>query len=218
MRGGEIIVAQVQVTKIQMRRGPASDLPNPTLDDGEIGFTTDLGRLFIGQVSPTLGQPNYNRATFPFQNVEVLSENSPLDTILAPVISDNQQGFIISVPLIQTASFLHFQTYDSTNTPQDFYVDLVAGGGCNADVHYFVYDPSNNPIRIGRLHVVWNNLMVGSPLCTDEAEVPVGSLGDIQWTATLIGSLGHQHVVLEYINNRSDTPSVYFRLDRPLVP
>src|ERR1700749_3647445 len=56
----------VSITKIQLRRGNASDLPGaPTsvspllfatgLDEGELGYTTDTGRLFIGigQDTPT---------------------------------------------------------------------------------------------------------------------------------------------------------------------
>ena len=94
-----------------MRRGPASDLPNPTLDDGEFGFTTDTGRLFIGQESPTNGQPNYNRVTFPYQNVEVITETVPL-SLFSPAIQDNQLGFIASVPLTESGSYLPFQTYN----------------------------------------------------------------------------------------------------------
>lgn len=209
-------MATIQISKIQMRRGPAADLPNPSLDDGEFGFADDVGRLFIGQDSPTSGQPNFNRVVFPYQNVEVLTESSPLGQILAPVISDNQQGFVAAVPLVMSGSSVTFQVYDSTDTPQDFYVDLP-GSGANAIIQYYVFDPDNNSIRVGRLYVLWNTTMVGPPLCTDDAEVAVGDLTDIGWSALLIGSIGNQHIVLQYTNTTGAIATVYFRIDRPAI-
>ncbi len=207
----------IQISKIQMRRGPAADLPNPSLDDGEFGFADDVGRLFIGQASPTNGQPNFNRVTFPYQNIEVFTENSPLGSLLQPVMSDDQEGFIAAVPLIITGSFTTLQTYDSTHTAQDFYVNLVAGSGANAQLSYFVFDNSNNPIRTGTMSILWNTLMVGPPLLTDEAEVAVGSLSDIAWRAVLTGSLGNQHVIIQYTNSTSDVLSVFFAIERPAL-
>lgn len=207
----------IQISKIQLRRGLAADLPSPSLDDGELAFTTDLGRIFIGQNSPTLGQPNFNRVTFPFQNVEVFTENSPLGTLLQPVISDNQQGFIQAVPLSITGSPLNFQTYDSTNTAQDFHVNFAAGLGVNATFYYYIYDVSEDPIRMGKINILWNTNMAGPPLYSEESEVIFGNITDIQWTVALIGSMGNQYVVLKYVNLTSGTPTVYFRIDRPLT-
>jgi hypothetical protein len=207
----------IQISKIQLRRGPASDLKNTNpLDDGELGFTNDIGRLFVGQNSPTNGNPNYNRSGFPYTNIEILTENSPLGEIIGPVFNDNQQGYLISLPLTITATFNNLQIYNSSNIATDFYIDLP-NGGANANLNYFIFDSDNNSIRNGKLCVVWNTTMVGSPLCTDIAEVYTGGLDDIQWTATLVGSIGHQHVVIQYINQTSNTPIVYFRLDRPLI-
>ncbi len=202
----------IQISKIQMRRGPSSDLPSPTLDDGEFGFTTDLGRLFIGQASPTLGQPNYNRSQFPFQNIEVLTENSPLSAIIG---GDKQEGFFVSLPLTVTASYLTLQINNPTYGPQNFYVD-VGGFGSNAIINYFVFDSSNHPIRVGRLSILWNTTMIVPPLCSDDAELLIGNITDLQWTATLVGAINSQHVELQYINNTSGNLTVYFCVDRPL--
>ena len=63
-----------QITRIQHRRGNESDLPQ-SLGDAELGFTTDTGRLFIGaEYHPIAGQ----RAVFPYKNIEILTEYSPL--------------------------------------------------------------------------------------------------------------------------------------------
>lgn len=208
-----------QISKMQLRRGPAADLPGasstPGLDDGELGFTTDSGRLFVGQNSPTLGEPNYARVAFPYQNVEVLTENSPLDVIMQPLIADNQDGFIPSIPLIETGTFTTLQVYDTSHTAQNFHVEF-SGIGANSTINYFIFDSSDNPIRLGQLTVVWNTNMVLGPLITDEATVMVGDQSEIQWTAILAGSMPSQYVLLQYINTTGDTPTVYFCLERPL--
>ena len=87
-------------------------------------------------------------------------------------------------------------------------------------MRYFVYDSSNNPIRQGTLNIIWNTTFTGPPLCTDDALVASGTLyTDIQWEATLVGSLPNQHVILQYINQGSESGAiVYFRIDRPLLP
>lgn len=203
----------IQISKIQLRRGPASDLPVPSLDGGELGFTTDLGRLFIGQLTPVTGNPNYNRGSFPFQNIEVLTENSPLGAVLAPTLADNQQCFLAPTPLIATNTLTTVQVLDSSDVAQDYHLDLL--GTVNATIHYHLFDSVHHAIRVGKLTVLWNTTMVGAPLCSDEAE----SVGDptlFKWAATLTGSLSNQHVVLQYVNQTGSNTTMLFRVDRPL--
>jgi len=222
----------IQISKIQLRRGEEGDLPGmpsslsplaftPCLDTGELGFATDTGRLFIGQNSPTDGQPNFNRIDLPYQNIEVLTENSPLPIILRPVIGDNQQGFITSLPLISTGVFTTLQVYDLSGVAQDVYLDLLGVGACVV-VWYFVFNSSNNPIRLGQLGIVWNPTMVGAPLLIDLGHAATGDELEIEWSAIVTGSIGDQHVALQYINHTTidgapDTPIVKFRLDRPMA-
>ena len=66
------------------------------------------------------------------------------------------------------------------------------------------------------MNVLWNTGMVGAPVFYDDND-NTGIGADISWTATVIGSIGNQHVILQYINTSGDTPTVYFRIDRPLV-
>lgn len=207
-------MATVQLSKIQLRRGVEADLPgagfSSGLDDGELGFTVDSGRLFVGISAPTSGMPNFNRADFPYQNIEVLTENSP-GIALRPLLADNQAGFFASVPLTITASYLTLQTYDPSAVPQDFILDLPLSG-VNAIIWYYVFASNHDAMRQGTLNVVWNSSMVGSPVLLDTPVLAVGSLSDLQWTATYDGT----HVVLQYINQTGDTPIVNFRIDRPL--
>jgi hypothetical protein len=80
----------IQISQIILRSGPSVDLPGaptsltplafgPGLEPGEAAFMTDTGRIYIGH-DPSQGQPNFQRAVFPYQNIEVLTENS-LDTL-----------------------------------------------------------------------------------------------------------------------------------------
>lgn len=189
----------IQISKIQMRRGLIADLPTPSLDDGEFGFTTDTGRVYIGWADQSV-------------NVEVFTQNTPIGIITQPVLADNQIGFYVSTALSQTGSFLPLQTLVSA-IAQDFYLDLAGNGVC-AFVYYSIYDTTAAYfIRMGRLTILWNSGMSGSPLCSDDAEVAIGDISDIQWTATLISG---PHVILQYTNAYTDNLVVYFRIDRPL--
>lgn len=213
-------MATVQISKIQLRRGPASDLPGQPsgtppsfpagLDDGELGFTTDTGRLFVGQVTPVNGMPNYKRQSYPYQNIEVLTENSPLGAILAPTLGDNQATFLTAVALGNNTGYL--QVNDSSGNPETFYLQFSATG-VNALVRYFVFDHVGNAIRLGTLSVVWNSTMATPPLCTDEAEVTSGNIADLSWSAVSTGN----GVALQYKNDSGNPLQVMFRLDRPVL-
>ena len=122
------------------------------------------------------------------------------------------------MPLLITGTLTNFQTFDSTNTAQDFHVNFAAGQGVSAKFEYFIYDTGQNAIRSGVIDILWNTTMVGPPLYSEEATIFVGDITDIQWTAALTGSMGNQYVVLQYTNLTPTTATVYFRIDRPLLP
>lgn len=207
-----------QISKIQLRRGLESDLPAADLDDGELGFTTDTGRLFIGQLSPSGTGVLLSQA----DTVELFTSNTP-PAAFQPQIRDNQFGFFAAVPLSDDNSVHTLQVYDQTMTPQDFHFDLSGGANPNANavIHYFVYNFNVNwvAIRQGTINLLWNHLM-GSPVCNDTSVVGVGVTGDLLWTAAVVGSSPNQHVVLQYQWNGgpyTEPGYVFFRIDRPNV-
>lgn len=207
-----------QISKIQLRRGLESDLPAADLDDGELGFTTDTGRLFIGQLNPSAIGVLLSQA----DTVELFTPNTP-PAAFQPQMQDNRFGFFASVPLTDDNGVHNLQVYDQTMTPQDFNFDLSGGANPNANavIYYFVYNFNVNwmAIRQGTINLVWNHLM-GSPVCIDTSVVGVGVTGDLQWTAAVVGSAPNQHVVLRYQWNGgpyTEPGYVFFRVDRPNV-
>ena len=68
-------MATVDVAKIKIRRGTNTDRLKVTLDSGELGFTTDTQRVFVGDGTSlgglVVGNKNYNsgsRLTTPISN------------------------------------------------------------------------------------------------------------------------------------------------------
>ena len=217
-------MATTQISKIQLRRGESFDLPGrpsslspltftPGLDTGELGFTTDTGRLFIGQNSPTGGQINFNRIDFPYRNIEVLTESSPPNLLQVP-LKDNRYGFIRSAPMANTGVWTTFQIFDPRDPLglpyQDFYLDLSGQGAC-AMMTYFIFDDTTKkPLRLGQLGVIWNG--ISDPSITPVETVP-GNNSDIEWTAVVASD----HVVLQYQNRSGGTVTTWFHIDRPSI-
>lgn len=205
-----------QISKIQLRRGPEADLASAVLDDGELGFTNDTGRLFIGQT----GSPGVGVVLSQAHTVELFSANTP-PAAFQPMVQDNQYGYYASVPLADDNATHTFQTYDATMTPQDFHFDLSGGANptANAVIQYFAFNFNVNwlGIRQGTIHLIWNSSM-GAPVCTDTPVVGAGVTGDLVWTSIVTGSVPNQHVVLQYKWNGGayTLPAyVFFRIDRP---
>lgn len=71
-------MAVIQISRIQHRRGKSSELPD-RLAEGEIGFATDTGELFIGtQGEGSLSTGAMSRVagrnSYPYQNIKILTE------------------------------------------------------------------------------------------------------------------------------------------------
>lgn len=229
----------IQISKIQLRRGPEEDLPGaptsvnpivlkPGLDIGEMAFSTDTQRIFIGS-NPSQGNPNYQRYLFPFQNVEVLTEFS---TIANQAVYDNQTR---DVQTAFTASSVLTSTSGWTNVPipfandttltTAFQIDLLGAGGANARIEYFLYDEtasSTTPLRSGMLTV--SSTSSGNPSLTDDytSSLPVGNgdpvtvYGGIAFMATNVSVNGSNIVVLQYQNQTTHSPIMMFRIDRAI--
>jgi hypothetical protein len=160
--------AIIETAKIQFRRGPQADLPT-SLDDAELAMATDSGRLFLGQ-NPVAGNPNYNRATFPFANAEVLTETS---------LTANQTVFDTHYRQAQTGCFISTAlALNDPNDPTDWQSLVLAETADGLPSTPFIF-PGNvglvdyfcftgtTPIRTGRLTMLYAAGL--PPLLSDDA-------------------------------------------------
>jgi hypothetical protein len=86
-------MAILQISKIQVRSGNVSDLPQ--LSVGELGFATDTNQLFIGNDTGSIVGPTPD-------NTQILTQSSPV-------------AYITSVPASSTATGTPGQiAYDSS--------------------------------------------------------------------------------------------------------
>lgn len=74
-----------EISLIQIRQGNLSELPR-ALHQAEFGLGKDGNRLFIGNAENSILQ---NRTTFPYQNLEILTEMSDLSNYLKYVYENN---------------------------------------------------------------------------------------------------------------------------------
>lgn len=237
---GTISTPTIEVSKIQLRRGFSEDLPgaptigNPTLpttplDVGELAFTTDTGQVFIGPDLQTNGSAStLSRAFFPYQNIEVLTENSRnfLLNLFDYYYRDVQTGFYNSLPLDNTTNTSNWETLlvNCTTGAVPCIISATSNLAC-VQINYYMYDTSTI-VRTGKLSVVY---IGGSaqPILEDDYTVyprtdlssgnaldPTMLYGSVQFRAVPMSNGSGQNVVLEYQNLGATNPIVYFRLER----
>lgn len=153
----------IVIGKVQVRRGLDSELPGspvtfdpisyePSLDIGELGYGTDSGRLFIGH-DPSTGNPNYSRPVFPYQNVEVLTENSPRvgELFSLNVRDQDRNDFFVPTVIAPSVGYvpLTYAEYDGAlAVPARFY-----GTSISATVDYHAFQ-NDLPLKNGTLRIM----------------------------------------------------------------
>lgn len=119
-------MAQQQIALQQVRHGKQRDLPN-ALEKGQFGFSTDVGRLFIGLPSSTdpaslvAGRTWTNSPNSGKENVEIITEFTPAEIIndlITQPTTENLEPSVTTPLTIRSKSraFLEYVAYDSTNT------------------------------------------------------------------------------------------------------
>lgn len=227
----------IQLSKIQVRGGLEIELPgaptslNPLvfsepLAPGELAFTRDTGRLFIG-MDPTTGQPNLTRTAFPYQNVEILTENS------TDVITD-----IIGTSLREISNQQFFYQADlqaSVGAWQDILVNIddtapvtfvFNGSTLLCSIEYFVYAKTGDPLRQGMLHVLQDSTSAEAQIVesrvaairTDVSDTvdPETAESNINFRIYRSGVDDTQHMRFSYTNALPVEATMYFRVSRPI--
>ena len=230
----------IQISQIILRAGPAIDLPGaptsfspltfaPGLAAAEMAFMTDTGRLFIGH-EPSQGQPTYKRLTYPYQNVEVLTENS-IDTIqrLVGATIKEQGEFAYNISALPT----HTTDWENVILPRpgdDTYVyRLPYSDGICATIDYAAYADDGSPVKMGTLTVRY---FAGEaePSISDDATVRrrTGLLDpevhqaeevfqQVDFRFVVAGPSNAHYLAFQYKNRAGSVLSLRFRTSRPKV-
>lgn len=218
----------VLVEKVQLRRGLEIELPgkpaqlsplrlNPGLSEGELAMTVDTGRLFLGH-TPRPNDVNYQRPIFPYQNLEVLTENSPRVRGLFNEFIRDQENFDFFLPTSapQNSSHQPFDHYELE--PDDvhsthFYVDSAA---ITIEYAAFVDAPSRIrdgwPVKQGTVRFLVNGNTTTYP--TDQGTTHEDAIED----SVLIGSglsfgiqKNNDYYFLTYHNQTGNDLLIYIR-------
>jgi hypothetical protein len=144
--------------KVLARRGLERELPGTPittepltlsagLDVGEIGFTEDTGRLFIGY-DPSSSDVNYKRGVFPYQNLEILTENSPRNRELFSDSVRAQDGTDFFVPFAVTSPGGSLSYTDTTLLNPA----VITGTNISVVFEYHAFNSATNvPVQQGTL-------------------------------------------------------------------
>jgi hypothetical protein len=221
----------IQIEKINLRRGPEDDLTgsplttsplvySPGMNQGEIAFADDTGRVFIGH-SPQPGQKNYQRITHPYQNVEVLTELSPanVDIFNENFAEITPNGHLVSTLSVTGSTWSPIRVEDSLGNTNNY---TFVGQYIAIDISYCIIN-GGVPSRIGKLTAIADgtaavaNLMdryiIFSSTATVE-ETYASSSSNFQFRLNRYGTGGGTYYGLEYQNRVGSTVAINFNSNR----
>jgi len=212
-------MAEIIISKIQLRKGSELDLPGaPTnidpiefsdgLDVAELAFTSDSGRLFIGH-DPEQGQPNFERNVFPYQNIEVLTENS----------QQTLQNMVNVFNRKTTQDSFYVTDLSISSDPENGYINVAYNGAItifeDADrvsvmIEYFITTMSGLPFRHGKLSIMHDG-STNEPQIHDDYNDFRSMDGDIDDGVLYADEIyGHSFRFRSQYDTNSSTPYVTF--------
>lgn len=226
-----------QISQIILREGPSIDLPGaptllspltfaPGLELAELAFMSDTGRIYVGH-NPSQGQPNYNRLTFPWKNIEVLTENS-VDTIQSMIGAEETDFAYHAVGLA-----MHDTDWENVVLPRQgdatyVYRLPIADGVC-ATIDYAAYDDAFRPVKMGQLTVRYfageaepfvcdeATVMRKTGLLAPEAYQAASVFQQLDFRFVVTGPLGARYLAFQYRNRANSVLSLRFKTSRPKV-
>ena len=93
-----------QIALMQQKRGKLNELPKQ-LDDAVFGLAWDANRVFIGNLKSGSLQERYSSNTFPYGNLEILTEFSPLTDLIKYSPNMNGEKLYYTFEIIGTREF-----------------------------------------------------------------------------------------------------------------
>ena len=216
----------IVTSKITVRRGTDSQLPgtpinafsnpptfNTGLDTGEFGYSIDSERLFIG-ASPSIGNINYQRTTFPYQNVEVLTEASPAVKQLFDLNIRDQDRNSYFVPTLLTPNAtwntVTYSAYEGGMAlPTRF-----SGQSVSASVEYHAFI-NNQPVKQGTVHILASNTSVS--VSDANTSVYIGNSPVVEFNVTSQQLDGDGYYYLLQAKNHDVSNSVTLLIRRSVI-
>lgn len=146
--------------KVQVRRGLGVELPgspiseNPLafaagLDIGEIAFTEDDARAFVGH-TPQPGDINFQRTVYPYQNVEILTENSPRNQELfnSFIVDQDSNDFFVPTVLAVGQSGALIYPVNVLNP------SIFVGVNVSVTIDYHAFTQGLDAVKQGTLRIL----------------------------------------------------------------
>jgi hypothetical protein len=219
-------MADIKITKILVRRGPSVELPHD-LDSGELAFSTDEGRLFIGS-HPRSGQPQYDRTEFPYRNIEILTENTPelFATMHGQRMRDGGGPDYYTARLEpQTIVWNPIRvTVDATTEAYR----IMDANSVSAFIDYAVTNPDGVPIRMGNMQLTYWSDTAAEPNLVDNGSYrrdlgivsganydPATVFGRVDFRFRVEGPLNARYLSFQYRNYTDDAMNIRFKVSRP---
>lgn len=230
----------IQVSQIILRAGPSIDLPGaptslspltyaPGLEPGEMAYMTDTGRIYVGH-DPQSGQPQFNRLTFPWRNIEVLTENSTdtLNRLIGLALKEQTDfayhGADLEASTSSWTDVIVPRVGDETYAYRILFDTYVA-----ANIEYGVFDEDNKPLKVGVLTLSYAE-GEAEPSLVDEASVfrrmdqlePEAHQAEhiykqVNFKFAVAGPLDARYLVFKYHNRTNSVLHLRFKVSRPKV-
>lgn len=215
----------IQRSKTQIRRGLELDLPggptsldplvfSPGLAVGELSFTVDTGRVFIGH-DPANGQVNFERTELPYQNIEVLTENSSaaVRRVFGRVDRLKGRSSLLMATLPVSASYAELMYSDDGNP-----VSMqIPGEHLNINLEYFLHRDNGLPLKQGRVRFISDQFNLLADF-TDDYVKSSALTNDtqVEFRAVRVPRPNDEtYHQIEYRNNQLVPVIMYFRILDP---
>jgi len=181
------------------------------LEPNEVVFTRDTGRMFVGH-EPAVGHANFRRTTFPYQNIEVLTENSVGRFNAMVGAYRRQEGdesyYRAVLPASATPTPVLLPLPDSPTN--QFRLNDVTSIAATFD--YAAFNTAGKPVKMGALRLMYGT-GVGSPTCVDTGTDLGASL--LTFTASIGGPAGAQYMLVNYVYTGAGAVTLRYRVSRP---
>lgn len=206
----------IQITKILLLRGESADLPE-SLDTAEFAFTTDQGRLFFG-MPEGFKRAAENRDTFPYKNIEILTENAT--ELFAKLHGDRLrraggQDYYDAVLGANQTEWTPVQIFRG-NTPHDYVIPDI--GSVTTFIEYSAYFSDGTLLGMGDMTLRHFDDNPAEPLLeetrsTDKTALNDGITVDLRFKVE--GHLNAPYLVFQYRNPNTQPVFFRFNVSRP---